>query len=196
MQNELTERPQYISRRQAGPSLKRDLHPTDGALKLMADYSKMEAAYERMMATLAGAQIAGIFAEFPRLAEFTFELEATSEYDDSGGSYRAIYAAVSEVKLNSAIPANDGISDDDSHADDIADSIKDALDEDADVLYSAFADKYCFGSVVFTVSRAAILDLLVRDVIEGFEAFCRLFPEYKASVMDPASEGQGKPNAE
>ena len=133
----------------------------------------------------AGAMIATAFIELPWLQAMTFELTASAEYDDDGGSYRSITVAVRDVvPVNGAdIPEDFGGNFDDVDAELAADEISERFDQESSLLYAAFENgSGDFSDFTFRVDRDAIAEILATGDVKGKKAFVALFPAYAYRV--------------
>lgn len=155
---------------------------------LNSERDRVRAAGRRMEATLAGAVFAQLFQKNPWLDGFKLFLFAESAHDDAGRYYRSIGAMISDVsrREGAALPERltrrrGGAIDEQT----VEDWLEWALQDDAGDIYSSLADgEDCYEDMHFDVRRAALGDLLERDIIEGREALIRLFPEMRSLVEE------------
>lgn len=152
---------------------------------VLEQFHEAERARETLQAAWAGAMIATVFIELTWLQAMTFELTASAEYDDDGGSYRSITVEVRDaLPVNGAdIPEDFGGSFDDFDAERAADEIKERLSGDSPLLYEAFENRSNdFSDFTLRVDRDAIAEILATGNVKGKQAFVALFPSYAHHV--------------
>lgn len=161
-----TEQPTYLVH--AGGELRLN----DAGIEADQQYRKARAIHEALDNSLAGAILARLFLKHAWLDAVTLSFEVTSEYDDSGGSYRSVHC---QASATSAVPGyalpNDLLAESEFDPDAAASLVEDELaDADFD-LYTGLAEyPQGFDEMTVSLERSPVAALLHQTPVDGSRA--------------------------
>jgi hypothetical protein len=155
------------------------MRETESVKPILDRLREMERVRDLINAAWCGALIAGLFKQNEWLESFTLDLEATAEYDDSGGSYRSVSLYVRGVKARNGSELPESVAEGGSFVEDMAqDLLEQALEDENYEIYSTLVEEGVFQELSLSFERKEISDLLGEPELSGRDAFNRLFPNY------------------
>lgn len=158
-------------------------------LDLRRRIEELQAADEMMNAAFCGAFIFALFRRHPWLDRLELDLWASSEYDDSGGSYRSASLRVAQVEVRDGMSVPDAVLElDSSNPLSVEDALADGLEAYAGDFYAALRDDGDQSEFSLSFARVDVADLLNEPSVSAREAFVRLFTDYAYLVR--AAEGK------